>query len=53
MQGNLDPSILGGDWELISEEVIDILERNAGQHGHIFNLGHGVTPEVNPDVLKE
>ena len=52
VQGNLDPSILGGDWELISEEVIDILERNAGQHGHIFNLGHGVTPEVNPDVLK-
>ena len=52
MQGNLDPSILGGDWELISEEVIDILKRNAGQHGHIFNLGHGVTPEVNPDVLK-
>ena len=52
VQGNLDPSILGGDWELISEEVIDILKRNAGQHGHIFNLGHGVTPEVNPDVLK-
>ena len=52
VQGNLDPSILGGDWELISEEVIDILERNAGQHGHIFNLGHGVTPEINPDVLK-
>jgi len=52
VQGNLDPSILGGDWELISEEVISILERNAGQHGHIFNLGHGVTPEVNPDVLK-
>ena len=52
VQGNLDPSILGGDWELISKEVIDILERNAGQYGHIFNLGHGVTPEVNPDVLK-
>ena len=52
VQGNLDPSILGGDWKLISEEVIDILKRNAGQHGHIFNLGHGVTPEVNPDVLK-
>ena len=52
VQGNLDPSILGGDWELISKEVIDILERNAGQYGHIFNSGHGVTPEVNPDVLK-
>ena len=53
IQGNLDPSILGGDWELISEEVLDILEKNAGQRGHIFNLGHGVTPEVNPDVLKK
>ena len=52
VQGNLDPSILGGDWELVSKEVIDILKRNAGQYGHIFNLGHGVTPEVNPDVLK-
>jgi len=53
VQGNLDPSILGGDWELISKEVINILERNAGKPGHIFNLGHGVTPEVNPEVLKK
>jgi len=53
VQGNLDPSILGGDWELISNEVINILERNAGKPGHIFNLGHGVTPEVNPEVLKK
>ena len=53
VQGNLDPSILGGDWELISKEVINILERNTGKPGHIFNLGHGVTPEVNPEVLKK
>ena len=53
VQGNLDPSILGGDWELISKEVLKILEKNDGQLGHIFNLGHGVTPEVNPDVLQK
>ena len=31
---------------------LDILDRAAGRPGHIFNLGHGVMPETDPDVLK-
>jgi uroporphyrinogen decarboxylase len=30
----------------------DVLSRAAGRPGHIFNLGHGVLPETNPEVLK-
>jgi uroporphyrinogen decarboxylase len=32
--------------------VRDVLRRNAGRPGHVFNLGHGVLPETDPDVLK-
>ena len=52
LQGNLDPSILGAPWPVIEEEVLTILELNDGHPGHIFNLGHGVTPDVNPEVLE-
>ena len=53
IQGNLDPAILGSSWTSIADETIKILEKIDGQPGHIFNLGHGVTPEVNPDVLQK
>ncbi len=52
VQGNLDPAILGGSWSSIESETIAILKKIGGKPGHIFNLGHGVTPDVNPDVLK-
>jgi len=51
VQGNLDPAILGGSWNSIEAEVLDILQRIGGEPGHVFNLGHGVTPEIDPDVL--
>ncbi|MEG3586515.1 MAG: uroporphyrinogen decarboxylase [Actinomycetota bacterium] len=51
VQGNLDPAILGGSWASIESETIAILDKIGGKPGHIFNLGHGVTPDVNPDVL--
>ena len=53
IQGNLDPAILGSSWTSIADETTKILEKIDGQPGHIFNLGHGVTPEVNPDVLQK
>ncbi len=52
LQGNLDPALLGAPWPAVEAEVADVLRRNAGHPGHIFNLGHGVTPDVDPDVLE-
>ena len=52
LQGNLDPAILAAPWSSIEEEVLRILKLNDGHPGHIFNLGHGVTPNVNPEVLE-
>ncbi|WP_163101682.1 uroporphyrinogen decarboxylase [Peribacillus alkalitolerans] len=52
VQGNLDPSILLARWEVIEERAKAILDQGMAQPGYIFNLGHGVFPEVNPETLK-
>ncbi|OCS85993.1 uroporphyrinogen decarboxylase [Caryophanon latum] len=52
VQGNLDPSFLLADWSVIEKRAKDIIDQGVHASGHIFNLGHGVFPEVNPDVLK-
>lgn len=52
VQGNLDPSYLIGSWEEIEKRAKLIVEQGVAHPGHIFNLGHGVFPEVDPDVLK-
>ncbi|MFC4353569.1 uroporphyrinogen decarboxylase [Chryseomicrobium palamuruense] len=52
VQGNLDPSYLIGSWEEIEKRAKVIVEQGVAHPGHIFNLGHGVFPEVDPDVLK-
>ncbi|MFV1992101.1 MAG: uroporphyrinogen decarboxylase [Acidimicrobiales bacterium] len=52
IQGNLDPAILGAPWSAVEAATRDILKRNAGRPGHVFNLGHGVLPETDPDVLQ-
>jgi uroporphyrinogen decarboxylase len=51
VQGNLDPAVLLGPWPRIEAAARDILARAAGRPGHIFNLGHGVLPGTDPDVL--
>jgi uroporphyrinogen decarboxylase len=51
IQGNLDPAVLLGPWERIEVAARDVLERAGGRPGHIFNLGHGVLPQTDPDVL--
>ena len=51
LQGNLDPSILLAPWEVIEERARDVLSRGRTAEGHVFNLGHGVLPETDPDVL--
>lgn len=52
VQGNLDPSLLLADWSIIEKRTKDIIDQGLEVPGHIFNLGHGVFPEVDPDVLK-
>ena len=49
LQGNMDPAMLFASPERIREEVGTILEGFGAGSGHVFNLGHGITPGVNPD----
>ena len=51
IQGNLDPVLMLAPWERIEEGVHDVLRRADGRPGHVFNLGHGVLPETDPDNL--
>jgi uroporphyrinogen decarboxylase len=51
VQGNLDPAVLLGPWERIETAARDVLARAGGRAGHIFNLGHGVLPGTDPDVV--
>jgi uroporphyrinogen decarboxylase len=51
VQGNLDPAVLLGPWERIQAAALDVLRRADGRPGHIFNLGHGVLPDTDPDDL--
>jgi uroporphyrinogen decarboxylase len=51
VQGNLDPTRLLGPWDRVEAGALDVLARAAGRPGHIFNLGHGVLPGTDPDVL--
>ncbi len=51
LQGNLDPSILLSSPDVIREEARKTLESFGHGAGHVFNLGHGITPEVDPDNL--
>ncbi|MDA3807692.1 MAG: uroporphyrinogen decarboxylase [Thiomicrorhabdus sp.] len=49
LQGNMDPCMLYASPERIRQEVASILEQYGHGTGHIFNLGHGIHPEINPD----
>ncbi|HYM21136.1 MAG TPA: uroporphyrinogen decarboxylase [Candidatus Kapabacteria bacterium] len=48
LQGNLDPSLLYAPSHVIEERVFEIAERMGDPRGHIFNLGHGISPDVDP-----
>jgi uroporphyrinogen decarboxylase len=51
VQGNLDPALLHASWPVIEAEVRRIAEEGRAAAGHVFNLGHGVLPGTDPDVL--
>ena len=52
LQGNLDPKILLEEDSVIKESVIKMLSEFNDFPGYIFNLGHGITPDINPDKVK-
>ena len=52
LQGNLDPAAVLAPWPVVEAEVRDVLARNDGHPGHVFNLGHGVQPETDPSILE-
>ena len=51
LQGNLDPATLRESPELIREGVARVLESYGNGPGHVFNLGHGITPDIDPEHL--
>lgn len=52
VQGNLDPVSLLADLPTLRERTKQVIDQAAGRPGHIFNLGHGVMPEVPPEHVK-
>jgi len=53
LQGNMDPTVLYADKEYIREEAKRILNSYVKGSGHIFNLGHGVLPDIDLENIKE
>jgi uroporphyrinogen decarboxylase len=51
LQGNLDPAVLGAPWPVVEREVRRVVAQGRAAAGHVFNLGHGVPPSADPDVL--
>ncbi len=60
LQGNMDPTVLYGNLDTIKREAVKVLESYGKGSGHIFNLGHGILPDISPsntralvDIVKE
>jgi len=51
LQGNLDPAVLFAPTEVVEREARRVIEEGRSAPGHVFNLGHGVLPGTDPDVL--
>ena len=49
LQGNMDPAVLYSEPEVIRQEVSRVLSDFGSENGHVFNLGHGITPGVDPE----
>ena len=52
LQGNLDPAILRAGPAVIRREARAVMDSYGNHPGHVFNLGHGITPEVDPEHVK-
>lgn len=51
LQGNIDPALLSAPWNVLEEHVREVIAAGAAAPGHVVNLGHGVPPETDPEVL--
>jgi uroporphyrinogen decarboxylase len=51
LQGNLDPAVLLAGWDVVEPRARAILDQGRTLTGHVFNLGHGVLPQTDPDML--
>jgi uroporphyrinogen decarboxylase len=52
VQGNLDPARLLAGWDATRDGAQRVLDEAAGRPGHVFNLGHGVLPQTDTDLLR-
>ncbi len=52
LQGNMDPVTLYANPDVIRAKVENVLERYGCGSGHVFNLGHGILPDINPEHVK-
>ena len=52
IQGNLDATRLLAGWGPTADAARDVLRRAGGRPGHVFNLGHGVLPDTDPELLR-
>ena len=52
LQGNLNPAVLRESPDVIEQGVAEVLASYGNGPGHVFNLGHGITPDIDPDHLK-
>lgn len=53
VQGNLDPAAVLSGWPVVRQRAEDVIRQGASARGHIFNLGHGVLPDTDPQVLTD
>lgn len=51
LQGNIDPALLRAEWSVLEAHVRQVIAAGANASGHVLNLGHGVPPETDPEVL--
>lgn len=51
IQGNLDPAACLAPWDTVQAKALAVLRRAGGRPGHVFNLGHGVLPGTDPEIL--
>jgi len=52
LQGNMDPAMLRAPVSRIREEVAALLDSYGPGNGHVFNLGHGITPDIDPGHVR-
>lgn len=51
LQGNVDPAMLFAPWDVLEKHVLEVLRRGESAPSHVVNLGHGVPPDADPEIL--